>query len=393
MNIKYSDLSSSDLIVNAVYESNGLTHFGGEVLHPLLGVQNEGGFRPKNNINNQTAYMVLEATNSNPDWIDEFDYEFGRVLYYGDNCEPGVELHNSPKGGNKRLYEYFQKLSQKQYNEIPPIFLFGPDVGRNRKFIGLVVPGDNRLAESEQLVAVWRKKNGKIYQNYKAIFTILDVAKISRKWIDDLIDGKGLTSEHAPVAWKKWYKNGTYIPLCTDKKDISHRGTTEQIPKTHLGQNIIKEIYNYFNHSGKKSAYFFELCAIRIVEMMDANYHDIKHTQFVKDGGRDAIGLYRIGKLADGIDIEFALEAKRYSLDHGVNVKDLSRLISRIRHRQFGVLVTTSYLNPSAYKELREDAHPIIVISAIDIVNILHNSGIKTVEEVKEWLQLNFPNH
>jgi hypothetical protein len=32
-------------------------------------------------------------------------------------------------------------------------------------------------------------------------------------------------------------------------------------------------------------------------------------------------------------------------------VREMSRLISRLRHRQFGVLVTTSYVDNQAYRE------------------------------------------
>lgn len=53
------------------------------------------------------------------------------------------------------------------------------------------------------------------------------------------------------------------------------------------------------------------------------------------------------------------------------HVKQTNRLISRIRHRQFGVFVTTSYISSQVYKELLEDEHPILVISGRDIVAIL----------------------
>jgi hypothetical protein len=54
-----------------------------------------------------------------------------------------------------------------------------------------------------------------------------------------------------------------------------------------------------------------------------------------------------------------------------VGVKKLSRLISRLRHRQFGILVTTSFLGHQAYQELRSDRHPVVVIAGADIAAIL----------------------
>jgi hypothetical protein len=62
------------------------------------------------------------------------------------------------------------------------------------------------------------------------------------------------------------------------------------------------------------------------------------------DAGRDAIGTYRVGPIADRISLDFALEAKCYASDNGVGVKELSRLLSRLRRREFGILVTTSFL-------------------------------------------------
>lgn len=95
-------------------------------------------------------------------------------------------------------------------------------------------------------------------------------------------------------------------------------------------------------------------------------------------------------KVAHDLLIDFALEAKRYEIDIAVKVENTSRLISRLRFRQFGVLITTSYLHHQAYKELKEDGHPILVICAKDIVTILRRIGITTVDDVKKWLDKNF---
>jgi hypothetical protein len=74
-----------------------------------------------------------------------------------------------------------------------------------------------------------------------------------------------------------------------------------------------------------------------------------------------------------------------------VGVKQISRLISRLRHRQFGILVTTSYLDVYTYKEIKEDQHPIIVISARDIAELLKRNGKGDVSNVRAWLQGEFP--
>ena len=66
---------------------------------------------------------------------------------------------------------------------------------------------------------------------------------------------------------------------------------------------------------------------------------------------------------------------------------DFYSYFKRIRHRQFGVLVTTSYVHHQAYKEITQDGHPLIIISAIDIVNILKQNGVTDLRKLKRWLK------
>lgn len=104
------------------------------------------------------------------------------------------------------------------------------------------------------------------------------------------------------------------------------------------------------------------------------------------------MGLLTIGTGAASITIDFALEAKCYATSNSVGVREMSRLISRLRHRQFGILVTTSYVDRQAYREIKEDRHPIIIVSARDIVAILKKSGIGTAHDLRLRLS-SLPNH
>jgi len=56
-------------------------------------------------------------------------------------------------------------------------------------------------------------------------------------------------------------------------------------------------------------------------------------------------------------------------------VRDVARLISRLRHRQFGVFVTTSGVSGQAYNELRDDEHPVVVICGRDIAELLKTTA------------------
>ena len=86
---------------------------------------------------------------------------------------------------------------------------------------------------------------------------------------------------------------------------------------------------------------------------------------------------------------DFAIEAKCKMPDgrHGSGVKDTSRLISRLRHRQFGVFVTTSFVASQAYQEIVEDGHPVLVLSGADIIDILYFANINTIEKLDRWLR------
>ena len=63
-----------------------------------------------------------------------------------------------------------------------------------------------------------------------------------------------------------------------------------------------------------------------------------------------------------------------------------------LRHRQFGMLVTTSFLADQAYQELIEDGHPIVVCAGGDIAELLiDRAGLATASEAMDWLARAFP--
>lgn len=307
----------------------------------------------------------------------------GRLIYYGDNKKEGQGIHNTSRKGNEILRTCFEKLENNDRENIIPFFIFQKVQGRDVRFLGLAIPGDERLTKEEQLISVWSQKNGVRYKNYKAVFSILDVDTIDRKWLIDLKNSIK-DSKYAPKAWLEWIQYGKCKHLTT-KKVVEYRKKEEQIPQKEDDLKMLKEIYNYF-----EDPYQFEKCAANLAQMMDKNIVSYDLTRTRRDGGRDAIGKYRIGIDKSNIRVEFALEAKRYDINNSVGVKETSRLISRLKHREFGILVTTSYVDVQTYKEIVDDGHPIVIISAIDIIDILKKSGIKTVKDVKEWLKNNF---
>ena len=82
------------------------------------------------------------------------------------------------------------------------------------------------------------------------------------------------------------------------------------------------------------------------------------------------------------------MEAKCYDPQNSNGVKLTSRLISRLKHRQFGYFVTTSFVAPQAYNEIIEDNHPVIIFSGRDIAKILIEHGYNTESKVLAWLEM-----
>lgn len=124
----------------------------------------------------------------------------------------------------------------------------------------------------------------------------------------------------------------------------------------------------------------------------DPHVASVEVTRPSRDGGRDAIGEFRIGPDEDPVRLQFALEAKCYDPDGGgVGVKLVSRLIARIKHREFGVFVTTAFIAAQAYQEVREDQHPIIFITGRDLVAVLRRMGLSDEKSLAAYLAAQHP--
>jgi hypothetical protein len=381
--VPFDELANADLRIDAIYEGGIAGTAADDPLARLLPGGNQGGFRYKKSPSGGFLFLILYTDLADPDWPDHLDVDLGRFTYYGDNKRPGHALHDTPRGGNRALRDIFAAVhaSPSQRDQVPPIFVFSKTrPGRRVVFRGLAVPGAREVSAADDLVAIWRTADGQRFQNYRAIFTILDAAVASRAWLNEIIAGSPEVG--APAAWLKWRKTGVYAPLVAKQRKIRTRD--EQLPSSPADQAMVQSIYDYFDDPHE-----FEKCAAAIWAM-EAAAVDYEVTRASVDGGRDAIGEYRLGLPSDPIRLTFALEAKRYEKS-GVGVHELARLISRLRHREFGVFVTTSYVSRQAYTEIRDDQHPIIVISGADIVAILKKHGIPDAASVRSWLHGQFP--
>ncbi|NLK06961.1 MAG: restriction endonuclease, partial [Spirochaetales bacterium] len=189
----------------------------------------------------------------------------------------------------------------------------------------------------------------------------------------------------APKVWKDFINNGREgITPLKAKRILKIPNKYEQLQSDNEGIACLQAIRNVY----ADNPFGFERCAVDIVSKMDTHFVHFDLTRPWRDGGRDALGYYSIqtgGKANHPLRIDCALEAKCYSPDTSVGVRQMSRLISRIRYRQFGIMVTTSFVDSQAYKEVVEDGHPILIVTASDIGTILRNNAINT-SNVHAWL-------
>ncbi|WP_448135156.1 restriction endonuclease [Stenotrophomonas rhizophila] len=371
-------LDEVDLVIDATYKGTRSGHAGDDPLWQLLGVSNQGGFRHLGK-KEMPRLIVLTTSMSEPDWPDSLDSKTGILTYFGDNRHPGQELHKTRRWGNQMLRDAFARAHSTRL-EVPPILVFSKaGTYRDVRFLGLAVPGAGGVSSSEDLVATWHQSGGNRFQNYRALFTILDVPVVTRKWLRTIRDG-GDRLAGAPKCWTEWINGGPYVPLRAVPTQAI-RSRTDQLPKSKADLELLDAVRRVFQHCPSR----FERFAARLVELHLPDTISLEVTRPSRDGGRDAVGKYRIGGGFAAVEVDFAMEAKCYAASTSVSVRDTSRLISRLRHRQFGVLVTTSFVNQQAYQEIVDDGHPIIVICGRDVVDILKLAGIGEPDSARTW--------
>lgn len=386
-------LREVNLIVDAIYEGGRRGNVVDDPINKILpGSGNMGGFRAAGRGETKN-FIVLYTSGKDKDWPDRMDLATGQFTYFGDNKKPGHELHDTCRGGNNRLRNVFEWLhaEPQKRNLIPPFFVFTKcNSSRSVQFRGLAVPGYPGMPPTEDLVALWKTTNNQRFQNYKAVFSVLNVPEVQRTWLNVLND-KVQRLEQSPKPWKRWVETGAY-ELLRSEPTTAIRTPEQQTPDSDDKIDILKEVFEHF----KGSPIAFEHFAARIFQMQDQRVLIDEITRGTIDGGKDAIGRYRLGPLDDPVHVEFALEAKCYQprIDgfppNTVGVKEVARLVSRLRHRQFGVLVTTSVIARQAYQEVREDRHPIVFLSGKDIVDTLVSCGYSDSEKVQSLLKNEF---
>lgn len=391
--VVFEDLKEADLHIDAIYLGGSAGNISDEPLNRLVpGLSNAGGFRQivkSANKPKRVRLCALVSSGSDPDWPDNLDQERGVYTYYGDNRKAGNhDMHSTSRGGNIILRDAFANLHLGMRHLIPPFLIFEKEGAKGfaYKFKGLAVPGVNGLGPSEDLVAIWKSDvNNNRFLNYRSRFTVLSVETVPKAWLLEIQKTGESNGAHAPKAWKDFIETGKTTALLAPR-GIKIRNKQEQLPENQSEWEVLNALVaHYKNHP--EGEYAFERCAIEICKLSDPKIIDLELTPPTRDGGRDGIGVYRLGTDFSYIKLEFSMEAKCYDPQNSNGVHLTSRLISRLKHRQFGYFVTTSFVSTQAYNEIIEDNHPVIIFAGRDIARILIEHGYNSEAKVLAWLE------
>jgi hypothetical protein len=357
------------------------------------GINNTSGFRPKSKNGGSTdilscAFCVLVTTFGETEWPDTLDRQNGIFTYYGDNRSSGRPLADTAVGGNRLLESVFSLLHVGRREDIPPFLSFEKyktDAGTQMRFLGLACPGGVGLSAFDDLVAVWRVKGDVRFQNYRAVFTVLREEIVSREWLNDLVSGTpSQESPHCPQSWQRWVQSGSYTPLMCARQ-VSPRSRQQQLPRSDREWNILRHIRETLTDRE------FEFFAAELVRIMDDRFANLTVTRAVRDGGRDVVGSYRVGHDSHQVLLSVYIEAKQWDPESAVGVKPMMRLLARLKYRDLGVFVTTSYFEAQVQEELIEDQHPVLLVSGVDIVHLLVRAELDDISaggKLEQWLNL-----
>jgi hypothetical protein len=345
------------------------------------------GFKPKKLAGGSTkiedcGFCILTTNYGETEWPDSLDSETGLFTYFGDNRKPRESLKDTTPGGNRLLESVFQLLHTDGRDAVCPFLCFedydGAD-GTYSRFLGLAVPGAEGLTNLDDLVAVWRRKGKDRFQNYKATFTILNAGSVSHSWLDEIVSGvPPAEAVGCPPAFAKWIKTGKYEALTTPP-DNTPRTMLDQLPKGPRKEREQKVLDAVRTLTNRQLEHFTKA----LLRLMDPRFFDLEVTREVVDGGRDVIGKYRVGHDDHMVSLDICAEAKHWR--NAIGVSEMMRLISRLKHRDFGVFVTTSHFHKRVQEELIEDGHPIVLVSGGDLARILIARDLEG-EALERWL-------
>ncbi|GFG52311.1 hypothetical protein [Mycolicibacterium agri] len=213
--VAFDDIANSDLVVAGIYKGGTRGTVADDPISKLVPVGNQGGFRYKGSpVKGSVRIAVVYTSGVEEEWPDHLDESTGILTYYGDNRRPGQDLLGTQRKGNLLLEKVFAASfgTAADRMKIPP-FLFLEKVGTGRDVIfrGLLAPGAEGFPPEEALKAIWRESIEGPYENYESRFTVLNVGRVRRTWIDAVVKGiPPVEAPDCPSAWRSWVTSRSY---------------------------------------------------------------------------------------------------------------------------------------------------------------------------------------
>lgn len=383
----------TELIIDASYRNMGNWKHVDDQFNKFFrfsdghGIPLVQGFKPKKIAGGSTkiedcGFCVLTTNSGETEWPDSLDFETGLFTYFGDNRKPRKSLRETTPGGNRLLEQVFQLRHTDRRDAVFPFLCFEDYVGKAgtySRFLGLAVPGADGLTNLDDLVAIWRRKGKERFHNYKAIFTILKTESVSHAWLEEIVSGvPPAKAKSCPPAFARWVETGKYDALTTPP-DRTPRTKVDQLPKERRKDREQKVLDTVRKLTDRQLEHFVK----ELLRLMDPRFFDLEVTREVVDGGRDVVGKYRVGHDDHWVSLNICAEAKHWQ--RAIGVGEMMRLISRIKHRDFGVFVTTSHFHKRVQEELIADCHPIVLVSGGDLARILIARDLEG-EALENWL-------
>jgi hypothetical protein len=206
----FSDLPTAPLVPGAVYCGGTSGNIGDDPISKLLPVGNAGGFRPIGSALN-CRFVAIVSTGDKVHWPDGPLETSNQFRYFGDGNEPGVNVLDTPKQGNRLLKRAFElAYGDVDARRSTPIFLYFTRIGSGRdfRFVGFAVPGCAQLdldsALEEQVI---EKPQGPI-RNLCGRFTVLSRTSLSahefRNWREEPDDPLRIPEELSEWVERGW---------------------------------------------------------------------------------------------------------------------------------------------------------------------------------------------
>jgi len=332
-------------------------------------------------------------------WNDSFDVDNGRVLYYGDNKDPGRDPGTAP--GNRLLLECFRlhtSTARDLRMSAPPVVLFRAvaEAGRVKGYVEFQGFG---IIRGVELITQFDQALGRSFSNYAYEIVTFSQARERESfdwtWISQRRN-PALTAEEtlrsAPWAWRQWIERGSPSVEEVCQRRVSKLLITpvaaQKAPAGSKQAEALRQVYEFY--SGLRKARFEALAARvtqRVVEKEGATYRFGWITPPSSDHGVDYVGRLDVGTGFSSAKMIVLGQAKCERLDASTGGNHIARTVARLKRGWLGAYVTTSHFSESVQREVIEDEYPILLVHGLRVAEEVVGAAVESGIPVDAYLR------